>query len=152
EILIAFPVYRTYVRAPGPASAADAAMLARVVADATAARPDLAAILELLRAVCCLERGDGGDLVDRLQQTAAAVMAKGVEDTVFYRHVRLVGLNEVGGAPDRFGISVADFHRAAAAWPRRGLLATSTHDTKRGEDVRARLAVLSEIPDEWAAA
>jgi (1->4)-alpha-D-glucan 1-alpha-D-glucosylmutase len=80
------------------------------------------------------------------------VTAKGVEDTAFYRHLRLLALNEVGGDPERFGESVEAFHRAMADAPRRSLLATATHDTKRGEDVRMRLAVLSEMPDEWAAA
>jgi (1->4)-alpha-D-glucan 1-alpha-D-glucosylmutase len=152
ELLIAFPVYRTYVRAGEAAGPADADILARVVAAAAAARPDLAPLLDLLRAVLAQEIGHGGDLVERVQQTAAAVIAKGVEDTAFYRHLRLVSLNEVGGAPERFGTSPDEFHRAMATWPHRTLLTTSTHDTKRGEDVRARLAVLSEIPDEWATA
>jgi (1->4)-alpha-D-glucan 1-alpha-D-glucosylmutase len=82
-------------------------------------------------------------------------MAKGVEDTAFYCFNRLVALNEVGGDPGRFGVSVEEFHResaeAQARWPRT-MLATSTHDTKRGEDVRARLALLSEIPERWSAA
>ena len=80
-------------------------------------------------------------------------MAKGVEDTAFYRYNRLVALNEVGGDPDRFGVSPAEFHDRnagrVAAWPRT-MTTLSTHDTKRSEDVRARLAVLAEIPDEWA--
>ena len=83
------------------------------------------------------------------QQTSGMVMAKGVEDTTFYRCNRFVALNEVGGDPDRFGVSPAEFHdRAAgreAAWPRT-MTTLSTHDTKRSEDVRARLAVLAEIP------
>jgi (1->4)-alpha-D-glucan 1-alpha-D-glucosylmutase len=81
------------------------------------------------------------------------VMAKGVEDTAFYRYNRFVALNEVGGDPDRFGVSPAEFHdRCAgriAAWPRT-MTTLSTHDTKRSEDVRARLAVLAEMPEEWA--
>jgi (1->4)-alpha-D-glucan 1-alpha-D-glucosylmutase len=82
------------------------------------------------------------------------VVAKGVEDTAYYRWTRFVALNEVGGAPDRFGVPPDEFHRNAAAreagWPAT-MTTLSTHDTKRAEDVRARLAVLSEIPDEWAA-
>ena len=82
-------------------------------------------------------------------------MAKGVEDTAFYCFNRLVSLNEVGGDPGRFGVSVEEFHRACAEtqarWPQT-MLATSTHDTKRSEDVRARLALLSEIPERWSAA
>ena len=82
-------------------------------------------------------------------------MAKGVEDTAFYRYNRLVALNEVGSDPAAFGTSVAEFHREnaerARRWPH-GLLTSSTHDTKRSEDVRARIAVLSELPREWRAA
>ena len=90
--------------------------------------------------------------VARLQPFTAAVMAKGVEDTAFYRHLRLLALNEVGGDPQGFGIRIAAFHRScverARCWPHT-MLATSTHDTKRSEDVRARLAVLSEVPAAW---
>ena len=94
-----------------------------------------------------------GALATRVQQTSGMVMAKGVEDTAFYRYNRFVALNEVGGDPDRFGVSPAEFHdRCAgrvASWPRT-MTTLSTHDTKRSEDVRARLAVLAEIPGEWA--
>jgi (1->4)-alpha-D-glucan 1-alpha-D-glucosylmutase len=90
----------------------------------------------------------------KLQQYTSPVMAKGLEDTAYYRYHRLVSLNEVGGAPERFGLSGETFHRAnqrrALAWPHT-LLATSTHDSKRSEDVRARLHVLSELPEEWQA-
>jgi (1->4)-alpha-D-glucan 1-alpha-D-glucosylmutase len=79
-------------------------------------------------------------------------MAKGVEDTAFYRYVRLLALNEVGGDPSRFGISVQDFHRANAERRPRGLLVSTTHDTKRSGDVRARLCGLSAMADEWAGA
>jgi (1->4)-alpha-D-glucan 1-alpha-D-glucosylmutase len=88
----------------------------------------------------------------RFQQLTGPIMAKGLEDTAFYKFNRLVSLNEVGGDPDTFGNSVDDFHHhnseKAARWPH-SLLATATHDTKRGEDVRARINVLSEFPDEW---
>jgi (1->4)-alpha-D-glucan 1-alpha-D-glucosylmutase len=88
-----------------------------------------------------------------VQQTAAMVMAKGVEDTVFYRYNRFVALNEVGGDPGRFGVRPDEFHRRAAAGDHpSSMTALSTHDTKRSEDVRARLAVLSEIPGEFAGA
>ena len=79
-------------------------------------------------------------------------MAKGLEDTAFYRYNRFVALNEVGGHPDHFGVTLAAFHQANAQRAARSphaMLATSTHDTKRGEDTRARLAVLSEMPEEW---
>jgi (1->4)-alpha-D-glucan 1-alpha-D-glucosylmutase len=100
--------------------------------------------------------GDAADAADefvvRFQQACGAVMAKGVEDTAYYRWVRLAALNEVGGDPGRFGSSVAEFHefagRIAAGWPAT-MTALSTHDTKRQEDVRARLCVLAELPQEW---
>ncbi|HEX5114914.1 MAG TPA: malto-oligosyltrehalose synthase [Pseudonocardiaceae bacterium] len=97
----------------------------------------------------------GGELATRVQQTSGMVVAKGTEDTAFYRYSRFVALNEVGGSPERFGVPAADFHAAATAreagWPRT-MTTLSTHDTKRSEDVRARLAVLAELPDEFAAA
>ena len=89
----------------------------------------------------------------RFQQTCGPVMAKAIEDTAYYRFVRLVGLNEVGGDPERFGVATAEFHRFAAGladhWPA-AMTTLSTHDTKRAEDVRARLVVLAERPDAWA--
>src|SRR5205807_4911492 len=91
----------------------------------------------------------------KFQQLTGPVMAKGVEDTAFYIYNRLASVNEVGGSPDRYGVSVAAFHRQNAErlgrWPH-AMLATATHDTKRGEDVRARLNVLSELAGEWQAA
>ncbi|MCD6034233.1 MAG: malto-oligosyltrehalose synthase, partial [Thermomicrobiales bacterium] len=101
------------------------------------------------------ERDDRCRFVMKFQQLTGPVMAKGVEDTAFYRYNRLVALNEVGSDPAAFGMSVAEFHREnaerARRWPH-GLLTSSTHDTKRSEDVRARIAVLSELPREWRAA
>ncbi len=92
------------------------------------------------------------DFVMRFQQLTGPVMAKGVEDTAFYVYNRLVSLNEVGGSPDQFGLEVTEFHRhnvnRQRFWPH-ALIATSTHDSKRSEDVRARINVLSEIPEEW---
>jgi (1->4)-alpha-D-glucan 1-alpha-D-glucosylmutase len=89
----------------------------------------------------------------KVQQYSGPVMAKGLEDTAFYRYYRFVALNEVGGDPDQFGITPGNFHKAnaqrARRWPK-SMLATATHDTKRGEDMRARLAALSELPEEWA--
>ena len=88
----------------------------------------------------------------RFQQLSSPVMAKGVEDTAFYRYYPLASLNEVGGDPSRFGVSVNAFHRSnlirRELWPN-SMSASSTHDTKRGEDVRARINVLSEIPGDW---
>jgi (1->4)-alpha-D-glucan 1-alpha-D-glucosylmutase len=93
---------------------------------------------------------EGDELTTRFQQTTGAVMAKGVEDTAFYRYARLLALNEVGGDPGRFSLGVEEFHRASLERPPRSLLATTTHDTKRSGDVRARLAALSYVHEEWA--
>jgi (1->4)-alpha-D-glucan 1-alpha-D-glucosylmutase len=98
---------------------------------------------------------EGGEFSTRFGQTAAAVYAKGVEDTAFYRFARLLSLNEVGGDPGRFGATTDEFHRHAQRLQDEqptAMTTLSTHDTKRSEDVRARLAVLSELPDEWDAA
>src|SRR5699024_680313 len=100
-------------------------------------------------------RDPDSPLAVRFQQTSGAVMAKGVEDTAYYRWTRFLALNEVGGDPDRFGLPLDGFHAALAARQERhpaGMTALSTHDTKRSGDVRARLAVLAEIPAEWDAA
>lgn len=95
----------------------------------------------------------GGDPATRLQQLCGAVSAKAVEDCLFYRDARLVSLNEVGGDPQRFGVGAAEFHYRAAAravrWPQ-AMTTLTTHDAKRGEDVRARIGVLSQVPSLWA--
>ncbi|MFN2561418.1 MAG: malto-oligosyltrehalose synthase [Jatrophihabitans sp.] len=144
ELLVAFPVYRSYL----PTGAAD---LATAIERARDSRPDLADAIDALTP----RLSDPADeLCSRFQQTSGAVMAKGVEDTAFYRYTRFVALNEVGGDPARFGLDLDGFHRAQ--WRRqeiaaRGMTTLSTHDTKRGEDVRARMAVLSELPEAWGA-
>ena len=107
------------------------------------------------REVLLLEERGHDEFVTRFQQTSPPVTAKGVEDTAFYRYGRLLALNEVGGEPARFGISVADFHAANAERARRfprNLLVTSTHDTKRSGDARARIGALASMPGEWAGA
>jgi len=140
QALASLPVYRTYVE-PWSGRVDDL--------DRTA----VAHLPRELRRVLLLEERGHDEFVTRFQQTTGAVMAKGVEDTAFYRYVRLLALNEVGGDPGRFGISVDDFHQAnlerAARFPN-ALLAGTTHDTKRSADVRARIGVLAEIADEWA--
>jgi (1->4)-alpha-D-glucan 1-alpha-D-glucosylmutase len=112
----------------------------------------LAAVPDDLRRILLVEERGHDEFVTRFQQTTGPVMAKGVEDTAFYRYVRLTALNEVGGNPDRFSLSVDDFHRAnlerAARFPRH-LLTTQTHDTKRSGDVRARIVALTWLGDEW---
>ena len=146
ELLASFAVYRSYL-ADGLASPLYDA------ADSAAQRtPELAGLVGAL--VTQMTGDPGGELAERVQQTAAMVMAKGVEDTVFYRYNRFVALNEVGGDPGRFGVPPEEFHRRSttlAQGPHAATMtALSTHDTKRSEDVRARLAVLSELPDEFA--
>ncbi len=147
ELLASFPVYRSYL-ADGETNA-----LQEAAAAASGREPGLAGPIGTL--VRRMTADPDGELAERIQQTAAMVMAKGVEDTVFYRYNRFVALNEVGGDPGRFGVPPEEFHRragrAAEEYPR-SMTALSTHDTKRSEDVRARLAVLSELPAEFAAA
>ncbi|MGH3030414.1 MAG: alpha-amylase family glycosyl hydrolase [Gaiellaceae bacterium] len=139
EGLASLPVYRTYVE---PWSG-------RVV---DADRETLASVPDDVRRVLLLEETGPDEFVTRFQQTTGAVMAKGVEDTAFYRYNRLVALNEVGGDPGRFGLSVGEFHAASAKraerFPRQ-LLTTTTHDTKRSGDVRARISALAGLADEW---
>ena len=145
ELLCGFPVYRSYL--PEGQEALDTA-----VSVARTHRPDLAEVLDAIRSAMLAD--PRGELATRVQQTSGMVMAKGVEDTTFYRWNRFVALNEVGGAPDRFGVSTGEFHAELAGREasRPATMTTlSTHDTKRSEDVRARLAVLAEMPGEWAA-
>jgi (1->4)-alpha-D-glucan 1-alpha-D-glucosylmutase len=148
ELLASFAVYRSYLADGEDGPLRDAA------AEATGRAPDLAGAIAAL--VTRMTGDPGGELAERVQQTAAMVMAKGVEDTTFYRYNRFVALNEVGGDPGRFGVPPEEFHRRASALAdgpyRATMTALSTHDTKRSEDVRARLAVLSEVPGEFAEA
>ena len=143
ELLACFGVYRSYL--PEGREHLDEAF-----ARARVRRPDLEATYDLLLPVL----GDEWTApARRFQQTSGMVMAKGVEDCAFYRTSRLTSLNEVGGDPSHFSVGVDEFHRAMTArqrhWPH-AMTTLSTHDTKRGEDVRARIGVLAEIPDEWA--
>ena len=113
-------------------------------------RPDLVPALDALHPVLSQA---GTEAATRFEQTSGPVMAKGVEDTAYYRYARFAMLNEVGGDPAEFGLSVAEFHAAQQhrlAVKPLSMTTLSTHDTKRSEDVRARLAVLAEIPSEWA--
>jgi (1->4)-alpha-D-glucan 1-alpha-D-glucosylmutase len=142
--LAALPVYRTYVEpATGHVDEAD-----RAVLSAATGMPGA------IREAVLLERRDDvpDEFVVRFQQTTPPVMAKGVEDTAFYRYVRLLALNEVGGDPSRFGISVERFHAGNLERKPYNLLVSTTHDTKRSGDVRARLCALTAMPDEWAGA
>lgn len=125
------------------------ALLPTALAETEAAAPELGPALQVLAAA--LARG--GEPATRLQQLCGAVTAKSVEDCLFYRDARLVSLNEVGGEPHRFGVGAAEFHHSAASrarlWPQ-AMTTLTTHDTKRGEDVRARIGVLSQVPSLWA--
>ncbi len=177
EVVACFPVYRTYVDDRGWTSE-DRAVVARAVARARRRNPAMeSSLFDFFREVV-LQRDvgdktvpDGADrraggyppadeseaqerlcFAMKLQQYTGPVQAKGLEDTAFYRYNVLLSLNEVGGDPSRFGRSVEAFHESnssrAAAWPFE-MLATATHDTKLGEDVRARINAISELPDEW---
>ncbi len=131
--LSSLPVYRTYIR-NGHVSEQDAEVLEEARLQWLPQMPP--------------------EFVTRFQQTTPPVMAKGVEDTAFYRYARLLALNDVGGDPSRFGVSVGDFHRANAERARRfprNLLVTQTHDTKRSGDARARLGALASVPERWEA-
>jgi (1->4)-alpha-D-glucan 1-alpha-D-glucosylmutase len=161
EIIACFPIYRTYVNACGVIDR-DQRYIEQAVSRARRKNPALSAtIFDFLENVFLLkypedfleaDKMEWLDFVMRFQQVTGPVMAKGLEDTVFYTYNRLVSVNEVGGNPEKFGTSLEAFHGQnidrAKFWPH-GLIATSTHDTKRSEDVRARLNVLSEIPKEW---
>jgi (1->4)-alpha-D-glucan 1-alpha-D-glucosylmutase len=164
EVIACLPVYRTYLRGPGSVIEQDRQVVDRAVAEAKRHNPrtaeavfDFVGDAVLLRGVQDFPEADRPRLVEwalKFQQLTGPVMAKSVEDTVFYTYNRLVSLNEVGGSPDQYGLSASTFHRRNAErlerWPN-SLLSTSTHDTKRSEDVRARLNALSEMPGEWQA-
>jgi (1->4)-alpha-D-glucan 1-alpha-D-glucosylmutase len=160
EVLACFPVYRTYL-APGRSSAEDAQHVRRAMGAASSRKQATRRALEFLERVLLGEppmepsRADAASVfTQKFQQVCGAVMAKGVEDTAFYRHTAFLAMNEVGAGPDARGVSTEALHRANEArardWPR-SMLSTSTHDSKRGEDVRLRLCVLSEMPQPWAA-
>jgi (1->4)-alpha-D-glucan 1-alpha-D-glucosylmutase len=161
DILTCFPVYRTYIR-EGEVTDRDRQVIHRATAQAKRRNPAIdAAAFDFIRDVLLLEsppalnesgRRERAMFVGRFQQVTSPVMAKGIEDTAFYRYVPLVSLNEVGGHPARGIATVEDFHNQnlarRAQWPR-SLIATTTHDTKRSEDLRARINVLSEVPHLW---
>jgi (1->4)-alpha-D-glucan 1-alpha-D-glucosylmutase len=142
-VLACFPVYRSYL--PEGREHLD---LALEHARIRTQHADPTAMFVLERVL----RDPASDPAQRFQQTSGMVMAKGVEDCAFYRYSRLTSLNEVGGDPSEFSLAVEDFHRRMATrqaeWPH-AMTTLSTHDTKRGEDVRARITVLSELPELW---
>jgi (1->4)-alpha-D-glucan 1-alpha-D-glucosylmutase len=178
EIIAAFPIYRTYLgddegAEPGSAgktpsaaaNARDAEAVARAVSAARRRAPTIdPSIYDWIQGILTLRIPEGADVIDRaervdfvmrFQQLTGPTTAKGYEDTALYRYNRLVALNEVGGEPSRFGTTLAEFHGANVERARHApyaLSATATHDTKRGEDTRVRIDVLSEVPHEWRAA
>jgi (1->4)-alpha-D-glucan 1-alpha-D-glucosylmutase len=162
ELIASFPVYRTYISGEGIIDDSDQRDIGWALAHARSndleRDPSVFDFLEQLLGGAMWQPRSGFsrqsalNCVMRLQQYSGPVMAKGFEDTAFYRYRRFLALNEVGGAPDRFGTSMANFHKANAQRSRslpHAMLATSTHDAKHGEDARARLAALSELPEEW---
>jgi (1->4)-alpha-D-glucan 1-alpha-D-glucosylmutase len=161
EVIAYFPVYRTYINS-FEIQERDCQYIESTISRAKRQNPAISAsIFDFIRDVLLLRFPDNMacenkpawlDFVKRFQQITGPVMAKGVEDTAFYAYNRLVSLNEVGGSPERFGITLEAFHgqnlERCKSRPL-AMLATSTHDTKRSEDVRARINVLSEIPKQW---
>ena len=162
ETIACFPVYRTYLAPGQPVSEADRQIIERAITAAKRRNPAMEeSIFNFLRDVLLFRfppnldakaRAAHTHFVLKLQQATAPIMAKGLEDTVFYIYNRLAALNEVGGEPQQFGLGVEAFHERNVDrkrnWPA-ALLATSTHDTKRSEDVRARIIAISEIPELW---
>src|SRR2546421_212143 len=165
EVIACFPVYRTYISGDGVVDERDRRYILQAVASAKRRNPVenesiytfIADILlqKFAAYVAPEERPAQLAFVIKLQQMLGPGMAKGLEDTAFYVYNRLLSLNEVGGEPRQFGVSPQQFHAwnqlRAKSWPRT-LLATATHDTKRGEDTRTRIDALSEMPRQWAAA
>lgn len=159
ELVACFPIYRTYVVPEREEiTADDERYVTEAIETAKQHRPDIDAdLFDFLRDVMLLRiRGQlEGEFVMRFEQFTGPAMAKGVEDTTFYCYNRLISLNEVGGDPGKFGISPDEYHEFCAEVQRthpHTMLSSSTHDTKRSEDVRARVNLLSEMPGEWAGA
>jgi (1->4)-alpha-D-glucan 1-alpha-D-glucosylmutase len=156
EVIACFPVYRTYIRPDtGEVCARDRAVVREALTASLGKQPDMPPdTLRLIEDLLLLTHTGKteSEFVLRFQQLTGPVMAKGVEDTAFYCFNRLISLNEVGGNPGEFGTSPDAFHtfclRIQSKWPQT-LLATSTHDTKRGEDTRLRMGLLTEIPEHW---
>jgi (1->4)-alpha-D-glucan 1-alpha-D-glucosylmutase len=163
EVIACFPVYRTYIRTDTPhPDEQDERYIRSAIKAAKRRNPATSgSVFDFIQDLLLLKDPDTiGDIdrverrlfVMRFQQLTGPVMAKGLEDTAFYRYCPLLSLNEVGGSPDKFGVALAQFHAKNLArrqsW-RNAMLASSTHDTKRSEDVRARINVLSELPAEW---
>ena len=161
EIIANFPVYRTYVNSNAVVEEDQRYVNQAIIAAKKRSNAADLSVFDFIRNILLLEVSSSDScwykqaarrFAMKFQQVTSAVMAKGLEDTAFYRYNRLISLNEVGGNPGRFGTAIEEFHQAnqerLADWPD-SLLSSSTHDSKRSEDVRARINVLSEIPGEW---
>ena len=156
ETLVGMQVYRSYVDPEtGEASDRDRETIGHALRFAREHARVPEHVLDILGLVLFGEAAQNQthlDFLARFQQLSGALMAKGVEDTVFYRYLRMVALNEVGGDPTRFGLTADEFHSLNSERARshpEGMLTTATHDTKRGEDVRLRIAALTELPEAW---
>ena len=164
EAIACFPIYRTYIDERGNITERDRKFIEQAIRRAKRRSTSIPGpVFDFLQDILLLRGNDGGSPVHgyrmqlyftlKFQQLSGPVMAKGLEDTTCYGYNRFVAANEVGGSPSQFGITDEEFHEAnrrrACDWPHQ-MLTTSTHDTKRSEDVRARLAVLSEMPQTWA--
>lgn len=160
EVVACFPVYRTYISSRGVAFS-DKLAIDQAIRDAIRRNPVMeSSIFAFIRECVCPDPSETDELVharrlrfaQKFQQYTSPVQAKGIEDTAFYRYCPLASLNEVGGEPASLGAPLDDFHAANAyrqTQSPRSMITTSTHDTKRGEDARVRISVLSELPDEW---
>jgi (1->4)-alpha-D-glucan 1-alpha-D-glucosylmutase len=164
ETIACFPVYRTYIDERGNVQEWDRRYIQQAIDRAKRRNGNMPpAVFDFLRSILLLEGNDGGPMMFgyrkqlyfslKFQQLSGPVMAKGLEDTACYVYTRFISVNEVGGSPGEFGVPLGEFHRANQTRAERSphsMLTTSTHDTKRSEDVRARLDVLSEMPRAWA--
>ena len=164
EVIACFPVYRTYVTATDPISDDDRRYIVAAIRSAKTSAPGVAGVIfdfieRLLLKETSSTTSDECEararFIGKFQQITSPVAAKAIEDTTLYVHNRLVSLNEVGSDPTQFGLDASAVHawmrERRARWPA-GLSTTATHDTKRGEDVRARLNVISELPGAWKTA
>jgi (1->4)-alpha-D-glucan 1-alpha-D-glucosylmutase len=155
EVMASFGAYRSYVQPDGTRTPEDTALIDRAVAEAIRRNPTAGrGAYQFLRSLLLMDSQVPGatEFALRFQQTTGPVAAKSLEDTVFYRFTRNLAENEVGSRPERIGLPLSDFHARNASGQtehRLSLTSTSTHDTKRGEDARARLSMLSELPGTW---
>ncbi|QQY08595.1 MAG: malto-oligosyltrehalose synthase [Candidatus Xiphinematobacter sp.] len=159
EVIACFPVYRTYITATHPPSEFEERSILRAIEIASRKNPTIdKPAFDFLRRLLLVdppkklspkERDAHFHFIMKFQQCTGPVAAKGLEDTALYLYNRLIAVNEVGGSPDILGLSPSEFHQLNRERTPHALLATSTHDTKRSEDVRMRIAAISEVPGQW---